>query len=752
MSPKPILASKNTALLMRSNAVQAFSTKFLVPEEPVTEYAVSLCGLKEHAPMILGTLTLTHNFLCWSNNTLGGQRMQVVIAAYTIMNVNVTEALLGMGPKTYVQIETDEGNKFSFASLHPNQLRAEIIKMRESHKAYMSRAGAKTAGLSTTMLLRNGYQMDMAREMNAEHQDTQGRLQGHWEQYFAVYGRGSSMIMASDPLHKLLQMGIPDIYRHELWPLMCGASHKLNSNAGQYSEYLASILGKPSTAANEIDKDLHRSMPSHPYYSSQPKNLEPLRNVLLAYAARNPSVGYCQGMNIVAAMLLLYLSEEMAFWVLTSIIEEIAPDYYNKQLFGSQVDQKVFNRLVKRKYPDLYKHLKEIGMPLHLLTLPWFMTFLIDCVPWDASLCVIDNLLRHGTLVLFQVALAMLSQTYDQIMAEKSENEQIPLLIRAYKFDPYDLMKMAFTKFAYIDAESIRRMRREGKAARLNDIQETAHKQALNYVRRKFKKGFKEEQFEEINRHYLSHGRGDALSFEGFKQIILTYAPFIERNIQRPTPSGDVAGETPGADSSSSSTPGEPPSAPSIPKSTTPVVDCFITPSSPHLHRDPQLILTQEFSDEILRAVWSAHAKNGGGVDLYALMSILDTLLNQTPSQIFNWLLTILYPSAEHPELSKFQFERLLHGLYILNYVGDAPIDSNLARIRQFIPLVYEQLGGNAQSLTTEQIQEIVINCELLDGFWSRLYYVDVVQPSASLSSSAPSGPPAEDTDLISFD
>jgi hypothetical protein len=608
------------------------------------------------------------------------------------------------------------------------------------------------------MLLRNGYQEEMERELNPEHQDTQRRLQAHWEQYFAIYGRGSSMIMVSDPLHKLLQMGIPDIYRHELWPLLCGASHKLNCNAGQYTEYVASMIGKPSTAANEIDKDLHRSMPSHPFYASQPKNLEPLRNVLLAYAARNPSVGYCQGMNIVAAMLLLYLSEEMAFWVLTSIIEEIAPDYYNKQLFGSQVDQKVFNRLVKRKYPELYKHLKDVGMPLHLLTLPWFMTFLIDCVPWDASLCVIDNLLRHGTLVLFQVALAMLSQTYDQIMAEKSENEQIPLLIRAYKFDPYDLMKMAFNKFAYIDAESIRRMRREGKAARLNDIQKTSHQQAVNFVRRKFKKGFKEEQFEEINRHYLNQGRGDALSFEGFKQILLTYAPFVERNIQRPPPQAAEMGFTELV-TDSASTPGDPSSIPDLltgptlsrSSSSTPGTDCLLTPSSEkHNWSAPKLILTQEFSDEVLKAIWTTHCKSNAGVDLYALMSILDTILNQTPSQIFNWLLVILYPASEYRELSKHQFERLLHGLYILNYVGDAPIESNLARIRQFIPLVYEQLGGNAHALTTEQIQEIVINCELLDGFWSRLYYVDVVQPAA-VSSVEPSAPPAEDEDLISF-
>ena len=59
--------------------------------------------------------------------------------------------------------------------------------------------------------------------------------------------------------------------------------------------------------------------------------LKKLRNILTAYTKRNPTVGYCQGMNFVAGRLLQVIEdEEEAFWVLASLIETILPlDYYS---------------------------------------------------------------------------------------------------------------------------------------------------------------------------------------------------------------------------------------------------------------------------------------------------------------------------------------------------------------------------------------------------------------------------------------
>ena len=45
--------------------------------------------------------------------------------------------------------------------------------------------------------------------------------------------------------------------------------------------------------------------------------LEPLRHVLQAIVIRNPTIGYCQGMNFIAARLLNCMKEEEAFWTMS---------------------------------------------------------------------------------------------------------------------------------------------------------------------------------------------------------------------------------------------------------------------------------------------------------------------------------------------------------------------------------------------------------------------------------------------------
>lgn len=85
----------------------------------------------------------------------------------------------------------------------------------------------------------------------------------------------------------------------------------------------ADNLGK-TAAAIQIDKDVLRSFPN---LERDASFLTSLRRILLAYSVRNPVVGYCQSMNFLCGVLFIYLDEIEAFWMLTHVVEKLAPNY-----------------------------------------------------------------------------------------------------------------------------------------------------------------------------------------------------------------------------------------------------------------------------------------------------------------------------------------------------------------------------------------------------------------------------------------
>lgn len=221
---------------------------------------------------------------------------------------------------------------------------------------------------------------------------------GIWEEYMTVYGADVCIIKDFKRLREMILKGggIPNHYRGDLWMLFTGAWYSRPERT-YYEELVKEKTGVVGPFTNEIEKDVGRSMPEHPAYQSE-FGLNALRRLLTSYSWRNQEVGYAQALNIISAVLLLYLREDDAFWLLTHIVERILPDHYSKTLVGSVVDQRVFEVLVEAHLPAVWAHLDKIYLDLSTVSVPWFVCLFLNTLALNSSVKLLDCFFLDGLI------------------------------------------------------------------------------------------------------------------------------------------------------------------------------------------------------------------------------------------------------------------------------------------------------------------------------------------------------------------
>lgn len=247
-----------------------------------------------------------------------------------------------------------------------------------------------------------------------------------WFDLFKSDGRNLS-IVKTPMFHRLVRVGLPNRLRGEIWELCCGSMYLRLEHAGMYKQILEDNKGKTSLAIEEIEKDLNRSLPEYAAYQSA-GGIEKLRNVLTAYSWKNPEVGYCQAMNIVTAALLIYMSEEQAFWCLHMLCDRIVPGYYSKTMYGTLLDQKVFESLVQDTMPMLWEHINKYDIQLSVVSLPWFLSLFLSSMPLVFAFRILDVFFLQGPKTLFQVALAILKLNGEELLKVEDDGSFISII------------------------------------------------------------------------------------------------------------------------------------------------------------------------------------------------------------------------------------------------------------------------------------------------------------------------------------
>jgi hypothetical protein len=125
----------------------------------------------------------------------------------------------------------------------------------------------------------------------------------------------------------------------KIWGELINLDKKILENKGYYEKLLEVHIQHHSLAEDQINLDLLRTFPNHPYFAKDCNGYNSLKRILIAYSWRNPLVSYVQSLNYLVGILLLHFSEIEAFWVFVSLIEEILPgNFYSPQLVGIRAD------------------------------------------------------------------------------------------------------------------------------------------------------------------------------------------------------------------------------------------------------------------------------------------------------------------------------------------------------------------------------------------------------------------------------
>uniref|UniRef100_A0A8D0ACZ8 TBC1 domain family member 8B n=1 Tax=Sander lucioperca TaxID=283035 RepID=A0A8D0ACZ8_SANLU len=458
---------------------EQFRTFFRLPkEENLLEVHESFLWVPFSHFNTLGKICLSENYLCFASQD--GSQCHVIIPMREVNTLHTDESVVCQH------------------CLLPGTCQSLINHFEDNPEDVTLMVGQKDSSkaVSTEALMTVFHPQDVENldpKMLKEKMKEQS-----WNIHFSEYGRGTSMFFTRKT-RDLIVRGVPEALRGELWMLFSGAVNDMATHPGYYTDLVEQSLGTSTLATDEIERDLHRSLPEHPAFQSD-TGISALRRVLTAYAYRNPKIGYCQAMNILTSVLLLYAKEEEAFWLLVAVCERMLPDYFNRRIIGALVDQAVFEDLIRENLPQLVEHMTDLSF-FSSVSLSWFLTLFISVLPIESAVNVVDCFFYDGIKAILQLGLAVLDYNMEALISCHDDAEAVTILNKFFdsvtnkdsplpptvqqasmsnndkashfNVDISELIKEAYEKYGNIRSEEVESSRKRNKLHVIQTLEDT---------------------------------------------------------------------------------------------------------------------------------------------------------------------------------------------------------------------------------------------------------------------------------------
>ncbi len=157
-----------------------------------------------------------------------------------------------------------------------------------------------------------------------------------------------------------------------------------------------------------------------------------LYRILKAYAALDTEIGYCQGINLITAFLLIVCNynEKDVFYILISILSNTYGDNFIIRGFFSdefpvlKLYLYYFEEIFERYNKKLKDHFDKLDLPLDTWVSKWFQTLFTICLPVEMCQRIWDCLFSYGPYFIFSFTLAFLKEL-ESTLFQKTENIEI---------------------------------------------------------------------------------------------------------------------------------------------------------------------------------------------------------------------------------------------------------------------------------------------------------------------------------------
>lgn len=175
---------------------------------------------------------------------------------------------------------------------------------------------------------------------------------------------------------------------------------------------------------------MFRTFPEIPYFSKEGEGCASLQRILVNLCKLDQGRGYLQGMNFLAACLLLHSDEILAFYFLETLLAEYElREVYTIDFIGLYKHCKILDAIMNEKMFSLQNHFKENYIEVDMFSSDWIISLFTSSIPLSKTRKLFNLIFKDGWLAIYKMIITIL-KTFESDLLKINESGDILVALK----------------------------------------------------------------------------------------------------------------------------------------------------------------------------------------------------------------------------------------------------------------------------------------------------------------------------------